>query len=277
MHPGRGDRSTAPRIITTLLVAPCVALLLAAGAHADALSDLRATLAGLDGHTPIQATLDVKLTTTSKKENGGKPVSAETRLEIRAGDGLSVHIAQATLQQAATEAAAVATNADHPAPTVALLNNGVDPVTLEHLVSEAPNLLRVLAPATTASVKSTTLWGQPVRELSVTLPQPKSANVTLKDYSDVLALWLDAQGIPLASSEQTRFKACLLFLCAHTASSANKTLQVVNGRLVATRQTTDQQLSGLGQDSDTQTLYTLQIQPAPAAATTAPPAAVSKP
>lgn len=277
MYPGRGDRPTAPRIITTLLAAPCVALLLATGAHADALSELRATLAGLDGHVPIQAVLEVKLTTTSKKENGGKPVSADARVDIHAGDGLSVHIAQATLQQATTEAAAAATNADHPAPTVALLNNGVDPVTLDHLVSEAPNLLRALAPATTASVKSTTLWGKPVRELSVTLPQPKSANVTLKDYSDVLTLWLDAQGIPLASSEQTKFKACLLFLCAHTASSASKTLQVVNGRLVAISQTTDQQLSGLGQDSDTQTVYTLQIQPTPAAATTTAPAAVSQP
>ena len=277
MYPGRGGRPTAPRITTTLLATSCIALLLAAGAHADALSDLRATLATLQGHAPIQATLDVKLTTTSKKQNSDKPVSANARLKIQAGDGLSVHIAQVTLQQAATEAAAAATNADHPAPTVALLNNGMNPATLDHLVSEAPNFLRVLALATAVSVKSTTLWGEPVRELSVTLPKPKSANLTLKDYSDVLTLWLDAQGILVASSEQTKFKACLLFLCAHTASSASKTLQVANGRLVATRQTTDQQLNGLGQDSDTQTVYTLQIQPAPAAATSTPPTAVSKP
>lgn len=257
-----------------LLATLSLGVLFATGAHADALSDLRTTLAALDGDSPIQATLDVKSTVVNKKENGGKPESAEARLDIQAGDGLSLHVQQTTLQQAATELAAAATNTDHPTPMVGLLNRHLEPITIAHLVSEGPNLLRLLGPATTATVKSTTLWGKPVHELEVSLPKPKSSNFKLKDFSDTLSVWMDTKGVPIAAAEQTHGKGCLLFLCMDVTESSSYALEVVAGRLVATTLTTDQKQNGLGQDSDTHITYTLQVQQA---ANTAAPAAISKP
>lgn len=249
------------RVIPALAILLFVlAALFAANAHADALSDLRAALAGLDGQAPVHATLELKSTTVNKKENGGKPQSAEAQLDVEAGDGLSVHVEQGTLRQAATELAAATTNAGHPTPTVALLNRSVDPLVLEHLLAEGPNLLRKLAPATAASKKSTTLWGRPAREITVTLPAPKSSEFKLRDFSDEFSIWLGADGVPVAATEQTQGKGCMLFLCMQVAESTSYTLQVVAKRLIATRLTVEHKQSGLGQDSDTHTTYVLQIQ-----------------
>lgn len=268
-----GGRALSAVVITVFILAALVA----ASAHADTLGDLRAKLASFDGQTPIHALLTVKTTTLDKKENGGKPQTAEAQVDIQAGDGLSLHIQQASLQQAASElAAAASTNADHPTPTVALLNRSIGAVTLEHLLNEGPNLLRRLAPATTATEHSTTLWGRPAQELTVTLPAPRSSEIKLKDFSDQFSVWLDATGVPIAAAEQTQGKGCMLFLCMDVTESASYTLQVVDRRLVATSLSTEHKQSGLGQDSDTHTVYTLQVQGAPAAAKTSPPAAVSK-
>lgn len=266
------------RTLTVVAVSLFVlAALFAANARADGLSDLRAKLASLDGQTPIHATLTVKTSTTSKKENGGKPQTAEARFDIQVNDGLSLHVSQNTLHQAATELAAATTNADVPTPTVALLNRSVDAMTLAHLLNEGPNLLRKLAPATTATAKSTSLWGHSAREITVTLPAPQSSEIKLKDFSDQFSIWLDAGGVPIAASEQTQGKGCMLFLCMDVTESASYTLQVVDRRLVATSLSTEHKQSGLGQDSDTHVIYTLQVQGAPAPAKTLPPAAVSKP
>ncbi|MGH8278046.1 MAG: hypothetical protein ACRETQ_00545 [Gammaproteobacteria bacterium] len=236
------------------------ALILCASARADALGDLRAKLASLDGRAPIQATLTVETTTVSKKENAGKPQTAQARLELRAGDGLSVHVDAATLQQAATELAAATTNATHPTPALSLLRSSVDPVTLAELLSEGPHLLRKLSPATAATVTATTLWGKPAQELTVSLPAPKSSDIKLKDFSDSFSIWLDTGGVPLAASEQTQGKGCFLFLCMRVAESASYTFEVAGGRLLASKLSTEHKQSGLGQDSDTHTVYTLEVQ-----------------
>ncbi|MDE2139978.1 MAG: hypothetical protein KGJ17_05670 [Gammaproteobacteria bacterium] len=252
----------------TLLVA---GLGLGSAVHADALSDLRMTLSKLSSQAPLQATLDVKSSTTSKKENGGKPELAEAHFAVQVGDGLSVHVGKTTLHLADTELQAAVGDADYPTPTAELLGNSVDPLTIEHLVARGPALLRLLASATAATASSTSLWGQPARELVIQLPPPKSKNVSLKDYQRTVSVWLDAAGMPLAYSDHTQFKACLLFFCATADNTESDRLEVVNGRLVASMTTRDRKMSGLGQDSDTHIVYLLNVKTASPAAGTAGP------
>ncbi|MDE2071056.1 MAG: hypothetical protein KGJ04_07330 [Gammaproteobacteria bacterium] len=258
----------------------CATLLLAGlapetAARADALNDLRTTLSKLSSQAPLQATLDVKSSTTSKKENGGKPELAEAHFTIQVGDGLSVHVGNTTLQLADTELQAAVGDADYPTPTAELLGNSVDPLTIEHLVARGPALLRLLASATVAAASSTTLWGQPARELVIQLPPPKSKNVSLKDYQRTVSVWLDAAGVPRAYSDHTQFKACLLFFCATADNTESDRLEVVNGRLVASMTTRDRKMSGLGQDSDTHIVYLLNVRTVSPAAGTAE--SISKP
>lgn len=246
-------------------------------AQADALSDLRTTLQGLNAHTVINGVLDVQSDVTRGKADSAKQHSAHLQLNIQASDGLGIQLSPALLQQVAAEKAAHAANPDHPAPTADLLDQ-TGPGQIENVVSVAPMLLRLLASAESLSVKPAQLYGQPVQELSVKLPPPvsKSDSSNLKDYTSTASVSLNSKGVPLAYAYSMQGKFCKFFLCVTVSQSENATLQVVAGRLVAVTLTQENKQSGLGQDSDTRTLYTLQIQGASAPAQTAP-TAVSKP
>ncbi|HKV97652.1 MAG TPA: hypothetical protein VJR90_09205 [Gammaproteobacteria bacterium] len=259
-HATTARHISAVYVISAVLLAAGIAPEIAA--HADALSDLRTTLSKLSDQSPLEATVDVKWSNVNKKENSGKPQSATVLFDIELGSGLRMHFSSASLQQADTELQAAIGDADHPTPTVALLGNDVDPLTMEHLLTRGPALLRLLANASAATVSETTLWGQPARELLVQLPQPKSKDVSLKDYQRTVSIWLNADGVPLAFTDHSQFKACLLFLCATTDSTESDRLDVVNGRLVATLVSRDQKLSGLGQNTDSHIVYTLIVQAA---------------
>lgn len=238
----------------TLLVAPA--------AHADALGELRATLSKLPAPANLNARLTVTSTTTSKNVNGGKPVSGEAHIEIQADPGLSLHFAPALLAQAYAESRATQTNADAPTPTLSLLHNALQPLHVADLIEAGRYLLTAMAGATTATAKSTTLYGAPVRELTMSLPQPKSADskVKLKDFSDQVSVWLDAEGMPVAYSEASGGEGCMLFLCIHADEQQSARFAVIGGCLVMTARTTERKQSGLGQDSDTRSVYTLAVQ-----------------
>lgn len=232
-------------------------------AHADTLSDLRAALHALAPLSSLKATLDVKSTTTRKKVNGGKPVSGEAKIGVQVGDGLSLHFAPALLHRAHAELTAAATAAV-PTPTASLLKNAVDPTRVVNLVEAGPWLLNAMSGATTASVEATTLFGAPARKLTMTLPQPKStdSSIKLKNYTDVVSVWLNADGIPIAYSEASGGEGCLVLLCMHAKEQQTATFTMIGGCLVVTSRTTGQKTSGLGQGSDTHNVYTLAVQQA---------------
>lgn len=250
---------------------------LCTNAHADVLTDLRTTLQALDTHTNINGVLDVQTQVTHGKADSTKQHSAGLQLNIQAGDGLTMQLSPGLLQQVAAEKAAHAADPNHPAPTADLLNQ-TGPWQIENIVSVAPMLLRMLANAESPNIKPAQLYGQPVQELSVKLPPPvsKSDASNLKDYASTVSVWLGVKGVPLAYAYSMQGKFCKFFLCVTVSQSESGPLRVIDGRLVAMTMIQENKQSGLGQDSDTRTVYTLQIQGTPAPIQTAP-AAVSKP
>lgn len=249
------------------------------GAQADTLSDLRITLQGLNAHTDINGVLDVQSNVTRGKADAAKQHSARLQLNIQAGAGLGMRLSPALLQQVAAEKAAHAADPDHPAPTADLLDQ-TGPWQIENTVSVAPMLLRLLAGAESLSVKPSQLYGQSVQELSVKLPPPvsKSDSSDMKDFASTASVWLNSKGVPLAYAYSRQGKFCKFFLCVAVSQSESGSLQLIDGRLVAITIIQENKQSGLGQDSDTHTTYTLQVAGVPAAASkTAAAAAVSKP
>jgi pimeloyl-ACP methyl ester carboxylesterase len=116
-------------------------LLLTSMAHADALGDLRAKLAGLSGSTPYTGTLTLRSTVT----NGKKPAThAQVAVKVASGaEGLQMNFAPALLARASSEAAAQAKNPDAPAPTRdALAKLSTDRV--QAALDMAPVLLHML-------------------------------------------------------------------------------------------------------------------------------------
>ena len=237
----------------------------AAPANAEVLTALHAKLAALHAPVTADATLDIHTTTLNKKAHGGKPSQARARIGIQMGaDGLAIHVAPALLAAAAAELKAQAVNADTPTPVVDLLGNAGNPVRVARLLQMAPALLNDTATAQVTGVKASNFHGTPAQELSLSVPQPKSTGGIgdFKDFSDVLTIWLGADGVPLGYQGDTRFQVCKLFLCMHFTQSVATTLKLVNGCLLAATRSTEQKTSGLGQDSDTRTTYALQVQSA---------------
>ncbi|MGH8397408.1 MAG: hypothetical protein ACRETA_04090 [Gammaproteobacteria bacterium] len=248
-------------LLWTLLSLVALITCLAGNARADTLSDLRTTLKGLDAQTAIKGTLDVQSTMTGGGSDSSNPRSGHLQLAIQAGDGLSLQLSPALLQQIGAEQAAHAADPDHPTPTADLLNS-IGPMQIEHLVSAAPALLHTLEGASSPVIKSTVLEGEPVQELSLDLPlqASKKEKSSVKDYQDKLVLWITSKGIPQAYQETAHAKFCKFFLCVTVDDLHSGWLQVIDGRLVTMKLTREQKQSGLGQDSDTHTVYNLQLQ-----------------
>ena len=244
-------------------------------AQADALSELRSTLQGLEAPVAINGILAIKSVVMRGTGKSAKRRYAHLQLSIQSGSGLGIKISPALLQRIAKEKAAHAADPNRPTPTADLLSQA-DPWQIQGLVSVAPMLLRMLTDAESPKLSSTRLYGQPVQELSVQLPQSlsKSARANMKDYASTAALWLDSKGIPLAYAYSVHGKFCKFFLCLSVSQKDSGSLQVIDGRLVIVTLVQDNKQSGLGQGGDTRTTYSLQVQQAMKIAA---PAGTSKP
>lgn len=263
----------ASRILLKVLFLASLTLCLlpVSQAHADALSDLRATLQNLNANTEIKGTLDVQSIKVNPKKDddqnkGSKPKPpAQLQLEIDAGAGLGLHLSPALLQQIDTELQAHTRDPEQPTPTSDLLGQ-VGPMDIERIVSAAPGLLRALDGAESVTSKQTQLDGLPVQELSMKVPfkASKKERSDISDYQGSLTLWLDAKGIPLAYQRTFHGKFCKFFLCMTIEETWSGKLQDVAGRLVAVSYSDETRQSGLGQDGDTRNVYTLNLGSAPA-------------
>jgi len=235
-------------------------------AHADALTDLRTTLQSLNANTQITGTLDVQSTKVTQKVDKGKSREVEQRppaelnFDINTGDGLGIHLSQALLQQVNAEQQAHADDPEKPTPITDLLRDA-DPMQVEHIVSAAPMLLHELDGAKSPTVTSAQLDGSPVQVLTVTVPLKvsKKDSSNVKDYQGVMTIWINAQGMPLAYQQTFHAKFCKFLFCVTVDEVRNGKLQAYDGRLVAMSYTDEHKQSGMGQDMDTKTTYTLSM------------------
>jgi hypothetical protein len=241
------------------LVAALWLLLPLAAARADALADVRATLQKLSSDAPVKGTLDVRSEQLDQKEDDPQP-PGHIQLHIEADSGLAVHLAPDLLNAVNREERANGVDANKPTPTADLLRS-TGPTAIGNMVSAAPNLLQALEGATAPVVKPDRLDGSPVQQLTVQVPI--RANKRYRSYAygyrGSLVLWLDAQGVPLASQQNFHAKFCRFFLCITVDEHHSTRLKVVDGRLVATSAIEEFQQSGLGQGSHTRQTYNLQL------------------
>ncbi|MGH8371008.1 MAG: hypothetical protein ACRESC_08505, partial [Gammaproteobacteria bacterium] len=202
------------------LFALIICLLPVRKARADELSDLHATLQNLNANTEIKGTLDVQSIKVNPKKDDDegkddkqKP-PAQLQLEIDAGNGLSMHLAPALLQQIDVEQQANADDPEKSTPTADLLRS-VGLMEVERMVSAAPGLLRGLKGAESVTSTQTQLDGASVQELSMAVPlnASKKDSSNISDYRGTMSVWLDAKGTPLAYRQTFHAKFCKFFLC----------------------------------------------------------------
>lgn len=231
-------------------------LLLTSMAHADALGDLRAKLAGLSGSTPYTGTLTLRSTVT----NGKKPAThAQVAVKVASGaEGLQMNFAPALLARASSEAAAQAKNPDAPAPTRDALAK-LSPDRVQAALDMAPVLLHMLEGATLQSQGNETRDGKPVHLLVLAVPSGVGAEDrdAVKHYEGTLKVWLGADGIPVALAEHREYRGRKFLISFSFGNDSTASLAHVGTRLVATSRRAESTNSGFGQSGSSVTETTL--------------------
>lgn len=228
--------------------------------RADALGDLRARLNTLQAEPDINGVLDASYESYDDKGAVDKAKSAHLQLDIEADGGLSAHLNPELVQALASEEGRNSADPEQPTPLADLLRE-LSPTHLRHMLLAADTLLVLMEGATSPTTQAATLDGAPVTVLSMDLPLKASKKQSdgMKDWQDRLTVWLDAQGLPLQIEDKAHGKFCKFFFCLSFDENHAATLKLVNGRLVAVKETVERQQSGLGQDAHTKMTDTLEV------------------
>lgn len=236
-------------------LAVAVAVLLSVSvAHADAASDLHATLARLQPAQPLAATLRVS-STVHDAGDASKNTQATLQVGVASGaDGLHIGFSPALLQRASQEAAANAKNKDAPTPVADLLAR-LNPVSVQPMVDFAPALQHKLDGAILASQRDEVHDGKPAHLLVFDVPLPPSANkqMTVKHYTGQLNVWLGSDGVPTAVQETMQIKGRKLLISIDFGNTTRYALRVIGTRLLAVSRHAEETHSVFGHAGDSVT------------------------
>lgn len=229
------------------------------------LAQLRATLQRLTPRQPLQARVQVRVSTRSGSDSKPKVVSGQLALTLDDGaDGLGIHLPAAMLAAAARESAAHQRNPDVPMPVHDALE-ALDPAQLVDLADFAPALLRALEGATLTGQADVTHAGTPAHVMHFRIPSllSKAQRSAIKHYQGTLTVWLGADGVPVAMHEERRYSGRRFFISFTISGTRTATLVRRGDRLLSLRYQSRQGGSGLGHHQQRDVLVILKPQPQP--------------
>ncbi len=231
----------------------------AATAAAEPLAEMRSTLTRLQGSEAINAGLEIKQTV--RDANGQKPSAGQVKLGLESGtQGLQLSFPSELMQQVEREAQAHAATPELPTPLADLLA-AATPTRAAQLLGCAPGLLRSLDGAKVKESRADSLDGKPAQLFVLDVPGHLSAREKgdLSHFEGELKLWLDADGMPLASEETYKFSGRKMLIGFQGAESSSTRYAVAGARLVAKTRTSRSSFKGFGQDNETVTTSTLSL------------------
>ena len=249
-------------IVTTLMIA--------APARADGLSDLKAALARLQAQTPLKATLDVK--TVERRGEGAEAFEKLGQASVGLEDGargLQVLYARDMLARMESESRQLVHDTKAKTPTVWALAK-LDSSEVVPMASAAPALARSVDESVFKSEKADTWGGKPARLLTFRVPMSKLSEQQrkyVKEFDGTLAVWIAADGTPLASEARAAVKGRAFIVVSFEAvDETSNTYGVVGDRLLTLRNENHVSSSGAGEHGDERVVRTLQPQGEPLAA-----------
>lgn len=230
-----------------LFLATAFSLLSPAALRADALTDLRAKLAGLKPAGSFSARIDIRSSGTNDDE--GTATHDERVAVIDATldtAGIRLQWNSAELEKARRERAEQARNPDSPK------SGGLAELSAMNaaaLLDRAPSLLLRLEGATLIESRADTYQGKPVTLLILTPRNSLSAKdkKRIKKYEDTLKLWVDAQGWPLGLQSKTHLKASMFLISITDDNNESEVFAHTADRLYVVTETEDSSGSWLGQ------------------------------
>lgn len=233
-------------------LAAFAALLLASPAHADRLTDLRATLARLKGETPVKAQLAVRSVEKNSGDGDAKTSTGEATVAAELGrEGLRLSWPAQQVAEAKKAVRQKAANPDAKDGKGVELD-AIDAADVLAYLDAAEPLALALEGATLAEDKVEARAGKPTRVLVIKPKDGLSASdrKALKSREDVLRVWLDEAGIPVAADRVTRLKFSKLLISFSVSLRESRTYAKVGDRLVVTSATEESSGAGLGQSGE---------------------------
>ncbi len=229
-------------------------------AAADALTDLRASLARLPATTAVRGTFEVSTTSRSDEDKKAEPGKAAVRFEV-SDAGLHILYPRATLNQAVQEARARAADPEKSTPVQAGFRE-IRALHVADLLDSATSLSTLLETAQLVDAKAATYRGRPARNVVVKLVtrMSKSEAKHLKKFESTLSIWLAEDGTPMAAERATRLKASFLLMSIESDQKQSWQFTRTGDRLVATRFEETEKTDGMGQHTVQQTTETLTLE-----------------
>ncbi|HEY0179961.1 MAG TPA: hypothetical protein VGC30_10065 [Dokdonella sp.] len=233
-----------------------------AAAHADALTDLRAKLAGFGADGALAATLDLRCDSRVGAGDAAKTADGRIRVDVEDGPrGLRLGFDRDLLARAAREAEARAKDPEMTTPLGDALDKAT-PANVAALTNVASALLRLLDGATLKESRADTHAGAPAQLLVLDLPArlDREGRDALKHFDAHLKLWLDASGVPLAAEERATFDGRKFLIGFEGSLVEEARYEAVGARLVAVSRSREETFSGFGLNNRTKTVTTLTLQ-----------------
>ncbi len=246
-----------------VLLASVLPLLAAPAAHADRLTDLRATLEKLRGDSPVKAQIAVR----SVRRNGDDKETGQATQEVtviaeHGPQGLRLTWSPQLLAEARKAARQKVANPDAP------VTQGVDLAVLDaeqavELLDTADSLLLSLDRAVLAEDRVEPRGGKPTRVLVIKPHDGLSASdrKAVKSREDTLKIWLDDNGIPVALDRSFKIKFSKLMISINVSGHQTATFAVSGDRLVTLSASEESSGSGLGQSEKTHETARVKLLP----------------
>jgi uncharacterized protein YfiM (DUF2279 family) len=245
-----------------------LALLVASGcglAHADGLSDLRATLARLQGQAPLKASVQARDWRRTGEGKAAKETQGQATIGLEDGPrGLQPLYSHELLARTDAESrAAVKDKAAQKPLSQALGQLGFDE--LHTLSSAAPVLSREIEGAAFKGETAESWAGKPARKLVFegsmdSLPEDDRKYV--RDYKLMLSVWIGADGTPLASLRHFDLSGRAFVVVTFEQHSDQQRSYVVAGdRLVAVTDEEKGRAKGAGETQEYRIERSLQVLP----------------
>jgi hypothetical protein len=234
-------------------------------ARADGLSDLRGALARLQGQSALKASVQVKDWRRTGEGKDAKETQGQAGIGLEDGPrGLQPLYGHDLLARLDAESRAAVKDKSAKKPLTDVMKQlGLDE--MRALASAAPSLQREIDDSQFKSEAADTWAGKPARKLvfegSID-SLSESDRKYVRDFKQVLELWIAADGTPLASQRHFDLSGrAFVVVSFESHSDEQRSYAVAGDRLVATSDDEKGSAKGAGETQEYHTERSLQVLP----------------
>lgn len=250
------SRLTRILLATILLSLSCIT-------RADGLSDLKNALSRFDDQTPFNAQIHADINTTNAEGNDKVHKEGAIDFQIQQNqNGLRILYGNSLLQQIDNETREKKKNPTAKTPATEAINR-FNYSKLSALLYPVRDLEQDLNKAIFNSEEPTTFQGKPARLLHLTIPLKNltaEESKNLKHFKTDLKIWIDENGIPLASHSKGKASGrAMLVIGFEFHFDVHKTYGTIGTRLLTTKLDDSSGGSGAGFSGDETVNATLNV------------------